>query len=154
MKTALCPNGRSLAACLVLVLSPWLGFAAGFEATVVQTNGLDRWITNVVEVRMPVNHFVNQYHTNHIEVVRTNVVAFYATNWVTRLHTNIVWLNVPRTNWVSTVRTNTVVLEAVKTNFVVAYQTNLKTLNLTNWKTVLILKTTWVIQPITNVAEI
>src|ERR1017187_6163805 len=52
----------------------------GAEATVTRTNWFDRWITNVVEVRMPANRFVNEYHTNWVTQLRTNVVDVYSTN--------------------------------------------------------------------------
>ncbi len=106
------------------------------QVNVARTNLVDRWITNLVEVRMPVNRFVDVYHTNWVEQFRTNVVNHYATNIVTRMQTNQVWVDVPRTN------------------YLVAYRTNWTTINLTNWSTVLVFKTNWVSQPVTNTVQI
>jgi hypothetical protein len=110
--------------------------AAAAPASVTRTNLVDRWLTNVVEVRMSANRFVDEYHTNWVRRVTTNVVDVYATNHVLVALTNRVVIDLPRTN------------------FVTAYQTNVKTLHLTNWATVLIFKTNWVTQPITNVVQI
>ena len=116
------------------------------EAHLVRTNSVERWITNEIEVRMPINHFVNEYHTN--------LLNYYTTNVVTHQRTNLVWVNVTRTNWVTRLATNLVWMDLPLTNFVPAYRTNYKTLNVTNWTTVLVIKTNWVTQPITNYAEI
>jgi hypothetical protein len=86
----------------------------GGEVNLVRTNWADRWITNLIEVRMPANHFVNEYHTNWVTQLRTNVVDVYATNRVTRT------------------LTNQVVVDAYWTNLVVAYQTNWNTQLVTN----------------------
>jgi hypothetical protein len=110
--------------------------AVGGPATVIKTNLVDRWITNVTEVRMTANRLVNEYHTNWVERVTTNVVDVYATNHL------------------AFAVTNRMVIDLVRTNLVTAYQTNVKMLHLTNWATVLIFKTNWVTQPITNVVEI
>ena len=112
--------------------------AAPAQINVTRTNLVERWITNLVEVRMPANRFVTEYRTNWVELLRTNVVNIFATNFVavTRTHTNAVWADVPRTN------------------FVLAYRTNWTTLNLTNWSTVLVFKTNWVNQPVTNTVQI
>ena len=53
-----------------------------------RTNWVDRSITNVIEVRMPRNVFVNQYRTNWFESLTTNVISVYATNRLTRFQTN------------------------------------------------------------------
>ena len=70
----------------------------GSEANITRTNWFDRWITNVIEVRMPANRFVNEYHTNWVTLLRTNVVDVYATNRVTRTLTNQVAVEASRTN--------------------------------------------------------
>jgi hypothetical protein len=103
--------------------------------TVFRTNWAARVITNAIEVRMPTNVFVNEYHTNRFEAWRTNIVDVCRTNWTTRI------------------LTNTIVIEIIQTNLVELFQTNFTSLNLTNWETVLVIKTNWVTRPITNVAE-
>jgi len=108
----------------------------GLEANVTRTNWVERWITNLIEVRMPLNRFVNEYHTNWITQFRTNVIDIYATNRLTRT------------------LTNHFAVEAFRTNLVTAYQTNWQTLDLTNWQTALVMKTNWVTQPVTNVVQI
>lgn len=108
----------------------------GHEVNVAHTNLVERWITNIIEVKAPANHFVNQYHTNWVDKFWTNVVQVYSTNHLTRF-------------W-----TNRVVVDAFHTNFVEAYQTNLKTLRLTNWTSVLVLRTNWVKQTVTNVVDL
>ena len=77
---------------------------------------------------MPANRFVNEYHTNWVTQLRTNIIDVYATNRVTRT------------------LTNPVVVDAFWTKFIVAYQTN--------WETVVLLKTNWIAQPVTNVVQI
>jgi hypothetical protein len=123
---------------LAALLGEERGQAAQRQVNVTRTNLVDRWITNVVEVRMPANRFVTEYRTNWVEQVRTNVVNVFATNLVTvtRVQTNAVWVDVPRTN------------------ILLAYRTNWTTLNLTNWSTVLVFKTNWVNQPVTNTVQI
>ncbi|HTL58170.1 MAG TPA: hypothetical protein VL361_20955 [Candidatus Limnocylindrales bacterium] len=114
------------------------------EITVATTNWVDQWITNVIEVKAPANHFVNRYHTNWVDKYWTNVVSVYNTNRVTRFMTNHIAVDVFQTNLVA----------AYQTNFVAAYKTNFKTLHLTNWNTVLVLRTNWVNVPVTNVVEL
>lgn len=110
--------------------------AAQRPQTQVITNVVERWVTNAIEVRVPVTRFVNEYHTNVVQRVTTNVVDSFATNVVTRTVTNHVFVTL------------------TQTNFVRNFQTNYKTLNLTNWNAVLVLKTNWVSQGITNVVEV
>ena len=110
--------------------------ASGIEVNAARTNWVERWITNLIEVRMPLNRFVNEYHTNWVTQFHTNVVNRYATNEVTRAVTNLF------------------LVEAFRTNFVTAYQTNWKTLDLTNWQTAIVMKTNWVTQAVTNVVQI
>jgi hypothetical protein len=121
-----------------LVLLTMLGtsLVRGNEVSVARTNWVERWITNLIEVQVPANHFVNRYHTNQVERFWTNVVEVYSTNHVTK------------------VVTNRVAVDAFHTNFVQAYQTNFKTLHLTNWNSVLVLRTNWVTQPVTNVVDL
>lgn len=103
---------------------------------VTKTNWVERFITNVTEVRAPTNVFVDVYRTNWFRQVTTNVVDVYQTRHVTQT------------------LTNTVNVEVVQTNFAVAYRTNWMTLNLTNWETVVVIRTNWVRRPVTNVVEI
>jgi len=112
----------------------------GAEVNFTRTNRFDNWITNVIEVRMPDNRFVNEYHTNWVTQLRTNIVDVYATNRVTRTLTNPVvvearWTNYVtayETNWNMRKLTNLVMVQASRTNVVVLYQTNLTTRTLTN----------------------
>lgn len=101
-----------------------------------QTSWIPRVITNVIEVRIPTNIFINVYRTNRIEAVRSNVVNVYRTNWTDRTETRVIPVGVTRTN------------------FVTRYETNLNTLTFTNWETVLVMKTNRVTQRVPNVVEI
>lgn len=133
----------------------------GVEANVTRTNWFDRWITNVIEVRMPANRFVNEYRTNWVTQLRTNVIDVYATNRVTRTLTNPVVVEATETNvvtayetnWSMRTLTNWVAVNVLRTNFVDRYQTNWSTLNLTNWETVVLFKTNWITQAVTNVVQ-
>jgi len=157
-----------------------LGHLIASEAYVMRTNLVQRSITNEIEVRVPMNTFVNEYHTNWIEqrrtnlvdvfatnrvvveAVRTNVVKGYRTNWGTLTLTNDVRVDAFRTNfvaayqtnWKTLIVTNQVGVDLFQTNLVNQYRTNSKTMFLTNWETVLIMKTNWVFQPVTNVVQI
>ncbi len=102
----------------------------------IRTNWVDRWITNSVDVYIPANRFVTEYHTNMIIRTQTNIVDVYSTNLVARQLTNHQQVNLFRTNLVQ------------------AYRTNYKSLNVTNWTTVVVLKTNWVQQAVTNVAVV
>lgn len=118
----------------VLLSLPANAWAA--EVNVVRTNLQERWITNLIDVRLPVNRFVDVYKTNHVDQWHTNVVSVY--------HTNLL----------SATITNTVEVTAVHTNRVTAWRTNWSTLTLTNFETVVVLKTNWVNQPVTNVVDL
>ena len=109
---------------LVTSLTLWVSALSliGAEVTITRTNLAERWITNVIEVRMPVNRFVNEYHTNWITQLRTNVVDLYVTNHVTAYQTNWNLLNL--TNWL------TVVL--FKTNWFTQALTNVVQIDLPN----------------------
>jgi len=102
----------------------------------VRTNWVDRWITNSVDVYVPANRFVTEYHTNVIVRTRTNIVDLFSTNLLTRYVTNHVNVTL------------------VQTNFAQAYRTNYRHLNLTNWTTVLVLKTNYVQRTATNLAVV
>lgn len=156
--------------------------ATGAETFVTHTNWVDKAITNVVEVRMPRNLFVNEFHTNWVEQVRTNVVVVYSTNRVTQEvpHTNFVTVMHYTTNYINKSEPRTVPVDLVFTNFVNVYRTNVKilrltndiavnlvqtnlvdcfktnwqTLNFTNFETVFVMKTNWVTQPVTNVVRV
>jgi hypothetical protein len=161
-------NGRTASVGLLRVLAFNLVLAAsspslaGAEVTVTQTNLVERWITNVIQVQMPENRFVDEYHTNWVAQMRTNIVDVYATNWTMLKQTNEVevaatWTNYVtayHTNWSTRTLTNHMTLDLVRTNFVDQYQTNWSTLNLTNWETVLLFKTNWISQPVTNVVQV
>lgn len=151
---------RGLAASAILLVAGLPVF--GVETFVTHTNFSEKTLTNVIEISVPVNHFVNEYHTNRVQLFRTNVVDVYATNWVHRTVTNHfvvdAWrtnfVEAYRTNWVNRLATNVVAVDAWRTNVVDAYTTNRKTLNFTNWETVIVMKTNWVTHPVTNVVEI
>jgi hypothetical protein len=154
--------------------------ARGAEVNTTRTNWMERWITNNIEVRMPLNRFVDEYHTNWVTELHTNVVQVFTTNRLTRTFTNFLQVDAFQTNLVTAYQTNlqrldltnwqtaivmttnqltrTVTnhfeVDAFRTNIVTAYQTNWKTLDLTNWQTVIVMMTNWVTQPVTNVVEI
>ena len=130
------------------------------QASVVHTNFVDRWITNTAQVQMQVNRFVTEYHTNWITRAHTNLVDVFSTNILFAYHTNRIQqartnlAEVFTTNVVARTVTNRYVLDKFETNFVQAYHTNFKTLNLTNWTTIVALKTNWIAKPMTNMVEI
>ena len=151
----------------LLVQGVALAFASGLassgaEVTVTRTNWAERQITNLIDVTMPRNRFVDEYRTNWVTVVRTNVVDVYRTNWSMEKVTNVVevaatWTNrvvAYRTNWTQRFQTNAVAVGMVRTNFVERYQTNWSVLDLTNWQTVVLFKTNWIQQPVTNLVRI
>jgi hypothetical protein len=138
---------------------------AGLETVdVLRTNWIPRVITNVIEIRMPTNNFINEYRTNRFVEWRTNVIDVYRTNRFVEWQTNIIdvyrtnrfveWrtnvIDVYRTNWVTRTRTNTIPIEQTQTNFIAAYQTNLNIIILTNWETVLVFKTNLATKALTN----
>ena len=134
----------------------WLpGFSLlGAEVNLVRTNWFDHWVTNVIEVRMPVNRFVNECHTNSVTQVRTNAIEVEVTNQVV---VDAFWTNVVvayETNWNMRTLTNRLAVNLLRTNYVDQLQTNWSTLNLTNWETVVLFKTNWVNQPVTNVVQL
>ena len=45
------------------------------EQSVSRTNWTERWITNLIEVRMPENVFVDKFHTNWLRQYYTNVAV-------------------------------------------------------------------------------
>src|SRR5262249_6299621 len=167
-----------LAICLGSVVL--LQTATGAETYVTRTNWVENAITNVVEVRMPKNVFVNEYHTNWIDHVRTNVVTkelprqvvvdfvhtnvitHYSTNYFNKSEERTLYIDLLSTNFVNHYRTNVRVLQLtneiavnlVRTNFVDRYRTNWQTLYFTNFQTVLVMKTNWVTQPVTNVVQL
>ncbi len=134
----------------------------GAEVTISRTNWVERWITNLIEIQMPNNRFVNVYQTNWVTQLRTNVVDVYATNWTMCKLTNQIevvalWTNhvtAYRTNWTTKTLTNQMAVNLVRTNFVDLYNTNWSVLNLTNWQAVVLFKTNWITQPVTNVVQI
>jgi len=132
------------------------------EINITRTNFTERYITNVIDVHMPMNVFVTEYHTNYFERVLTNVVQRYATNLASRVLTNTVMVNAIQTNliktyhtnWSTLFLTNQLAVDSLHTNFVDRYQTNWTTLTLTNWKNVLVMRTNWINQPVTNVVQL
>jgi hypothetical protein len=167
-----------LVACLAA--SAFLQSVNGAETYVTRTNWVEKAITNVVEVRMPKNVFVNEYHTNWVEQVQTNLVVrelprkvvvdfvhtnvstHYTTNYINKSEERTVYIDVLSTNFVDHFRTNVkflhltndVAVNLVKTNFIDRLRTNWQTLNFTNFQTVLVMKTNWVTQHVTNVVQI
>ncbi len=131
---------------------------AASEASITRTNWSERWITNVIEVTMPVNHFVNDYRTNRVNQLHTNLVNVYATNYLTRTVTNPVVVTAIRTNFVVAYQTNwtmrTVttprVVEDCWTNVVVAYRTNFIARTRTNSVPVALVHTNIVNRYLTN----
>jgi hypothetical protein len=167
-----------LVACLVA--GAFLQSGTGAETYVTRTNWVEKPITNIVEVRMPKNVFVNEFRTNWVEQVHTNVVVRevprkvvvdfvhtnvitqYSTNFINKSEQRMVYIDVLSTNFVDVFRTNVKVLRLTndfavnlfKTNVVDRYRTNWQTLNFTNFQTVLVMKTNWVTQPVTNLVEL
>lgn len=154
--------------------------ALGARANLVQTNRTERWVTNLVEVKMQATKLITEYRTNWNQEIWNNIIDVYATNRVTKQYTNKITVELLQTNYVKAYRTNLQTLQLTnwatvalyrtnyitrhltnrinvdefRTNLVQAYQTNVKTLHLTNWVTVLLFKTNWVNQPLTNVVSI
>jgi hypothetical protein len=128
--------------------------ASGSAETVnvIQASFVPRVITNVIEVRVPTNVFINVYRTNQFAVSRTNVFDVYRTNWMTATLTNTIPVDLTRTNLVTRYQTNLHIL--TQTNWITRYQTNLNTLTLTNWETMLVFKTNWLTRPATNLVQI
>ena len=145
-----------------LVLSVPSLSLAGAEVTITHTNWVERWITNVINIQMPENKFLDEYHTNWVTQLQTNIVDVPVTNWTMVKQTNQVevvatWTNYVttyHTNWSTTTLTNHLTLNLVRTNSVDQYQTNWSTLTLTNWETVVLFKTNWIVQPVTNVVQV
>ena len=127
---------RCLAVCVLAAAVLSSAPSTRGDTVFVKTNFVERWVTNTIEMSIPVHRVVNEYHTNVHQRFTTNVVDFYATNVV------------------RVVSTNNILLTVTHTNVLQAYQTNYRTLNLTNWSTVLVLKTNWVNQMMTNVVEL
>jgi hypothetical protein len=171
---------RPVGLVICLIATPFFQSVTGAETYVTRTNWVEKSITNVVEVRMPKNVFVNEYHTNWVEQVQTNVVVrelprkvtvdfvhtnvitHYSTNYINKSEERMVYLDLLSTNFVDHFRTNVkvvrltndIAVNLVKTNFVERYRTNWQTLNFTNFQTVLVMKTNWVTQPVTNVVQL
>jgi hypothetical protein len=147
---------------------------------VFRTNWIPRVITNVIEIRIPTNNFINEYRTNRFVGWRTNVIDIYRTNWVTRTRTNTIAIEQTQTNLVTAYQTNlnfitltnwktalvyktnlatktvtnSVTVEQTQTNLTTRYQTNVNTVTLTNWETVLVIKTNRVKQSVTNLVKV
>lgn len=126
------------------------------------TKWVSRTITNHIEIWMPTNIFVNEYHTNFQPRFITNVVEVPKTNWVGITVTNTQTVNLYRTNevtayktnWLDRSLTNFQIVDLTRTNWVTAFQTNHRILNITNWQTVVEFRTNNVNQQIKQVVEI
>ncbi len=109
------------------------------ERVTTHTNWVERWITNIIEIQMPTNIFVDEFHTNRLRQYHTNLVDVYETNWLTQTVTNVVPVRATRTvrateyktNWDTVTLTNMVAVDAVRTNFVDQLRTNWRTISLT-----------------------
>ena len=149
---------RWLNALTLLTLPAAAAPAAETERTLTRTNLAQRWITNVIEMRMPKNVFVDEFHTNWFRQYYTNVVDVYATNWLTQTLTNVVPIRASRTvseteyrtNWHTVRMTNEVAVEAFRTNFVNQWQTNWRTISLPREVAVEVPRTNFVPQWRTN----
>ena len=118
------------------------------DSVVVRTNWVEQSITNVVELRMPKNVFVTEFHTNWFDQFTTNFVTIYqtnhvnvqTTNWVNKYVTNNLAVSRVRTNsvdnyrtnWIGKTMTNDFLVNHYRTNVVDSYYTNFVTKNLTN----------------------
>jgi len=99
------------------------------------TNVTSRYITNVIQVSIPTNIFVDEYRTNWFRRDITNVVDLFRTNVVPQTKTNVLTVN------------------SYVTNAVTAYRTNVNTVLLTNWETVVVARTNSITKPVTNVVD-
>src|SRR6185436_17344229 len=79
-------------------------------------------ITNVIEVRMPLNVFRDEYRTNWVEQFTTNFVDVYQTNWLQKTLTNTIVVEITQTNWETAL--------AFRTNWVMQSITNVVEINL------------------------
>lgn len=86
------------------------------------TNHFPRSITNVIEVRMPINVFRDEYRTNWVEQFTTNFVDVFQTNWLQKTLTNTIVVEITQTNWEAAL--------AFKTNWVMQSITNVVEINL------------------------
>src|SRR5437762_9995645 len=68
------------------------------ERNGTRTNWTDNTVTNIIEVRMSRNRFINEFRTNWLDNVTTNVVDTYRTNHLTRNLTNSFVIDAWRTN--------------------------------------------------------
>lgn len=143
-------RGARLGAGLLLLGSTFplpAGQPAGSDwrtVNIIHTNPTTRVVTNVIEVRVPENVFVDEYRTNRFQRTLTNLVEVPVTNWSIRTLTNFVPVRLVRTN----------VVERRQTNWATVTVTNRATVTLTNWETVLVTRTNWITQPATNVVEV
>src|SRR6266446_150873 len=114
-----------LLAFILAMAGPFSSLQAA-EVPLARTNWTERWITNLIEVRMPENVFVDKFHTNFLRQYFTNVVELYRTNWLAETVTNTIPVQATRTvrvtqyktNWNVVNTTNEIPMVAVHTNFV------------------------------------
>lgn len=131
---------RRAAALATGLLMASSGLLGAIEVDVVKTNLTEHWITNMIEVRMPVNYYVNVFYTNRYQRIATNFVEITTTNWNLLTVTNPVVVEQFRTNfteayhtnWITLDLTNEVGVEALHTNFITHYRTNFHNLDRTN----------------------
>jgi hypothetical protein len=148
MRTNTSPNALSLSRQSALLLLAALLTPVMPARAVSQTNGVRplvvmasstnvtaRYITNVIQISMPTNIFVDEFRTN----------------WVRRDVTNVVDLF--RTNFVPWTKTNMLGVTSYVTNTFTAYRTNLNTITQTNWETVVVNRTNTITKPVTKVVE-
>jgi len=151
---------------VLLLIGTWVSRLCAGEVNLSRTNWVERWITNLIEVRMPSNRFVNEYRTNWVAELRTNSLEVYATNRLTRTLTNRVVVEAIRTNifstyhtnWTGLNLTNEVAVRLTRTNLVERFETNWMTLNQTNQVVVRLsrtnlvesFRTNWAIVNLTN----
>jgi hypothetical protein len=155
---------RTIFAVLLTTSAPsWAAITSSFPAMAAEnkgtrTNWVENTVTNLIEIRMSRNRFINEYRTNWIEHVTTNFFEIYKTNRIARHTTNNFLVNAWRTNLVDSFQTNwkifnltnDVVLTPVHTNFVESYRTNWKGLTLTNEVAVNCIRTNFVERYQTN----
>src|SRR5690242_14638660 len=68
------------------------------ERNLTRTNWTERYITNLVEVRMQRNVFVDEFHTNWVTETVTNVIPIQATRTVKMTEYKTNWNTVTLTN--------------------------------------------------------
>src|SRR2546430_16460813 len=83
--------------CLTLSIGLFASSVICDESLVLRTNWVEKSITNVVEVRMPQNGFVDEFRTNWMDEFITNTVAVYKPNRANRIIINVTVIALPLT---------------------------------------------------------